>query len=100
MVRCMRNLVYLHERLRPLIAVVFAWVHRRITHWLVSLVGRLSLVRRRPGLLRWAAVILSLVAQGVMLYTLAELVELSISLMEVWAELAAKHLEITLDSHQ
>jgi hypothetical protein len=32
-----------------------------------------------------------------MLVMLAQLVDLCLSLMEVWAELAAKHLEITLD---
>lgn len=96
----MKHLVYLHEQLRPHILVMFAWILRGVTHWLVPLAGRLSLIRRRPGLLRWVAVILSLVVQAVMLYTLAQLVELSISLMEVWAELAAKHLEITLDTNQ
>lgn len=91
----MKNLVYLHEQLRPHILVMFAWIHRAVTHWLVSLVGRLSLIRRRPGLLRWGAVVIALVVQGVMLYLLAGLVELCILLMEVWAELAAKHVEIT-----
>lgn len=93
----MKNLVYLHEQLRPHILVMFAWILRAVTHWLVFLVGRLSLIRRRPGLLRWVAVAIALGVQGVMLYLLAEFIELSISLMEVWAELAAKHLEITLD---
>ena len=95
MVRCMRNLVYLHEQLRPLIAVVFSWVHRRITHCLVFLVGQVSLVKRRPGVLRWVAVVMSLVVQGVMLWMLAELIELWILGMEVWAELATYHFAIT-----
>ena len=94
----MKNLVYLHEALRPLIAVLFSWVHRRITHWLGFLVSRLSLIGRLPRLLRWAALVIALVAQAVMLYTLAQLIELCISLMEVWAELAAKHLEIVLET--
>jgi hypothetical protein len=36
--------------------------------------------------------------QMVLLWLLGELIDLSISLMELWAELARKHLELTLDS--
>ena len=96
----MKNLVYLHEVLRPHIAVLFSWVHGKVTHWLGFLVSRLSLTGRRLTILRWVAVLLTLLIQGVMLYTLSQLIELSIDLMEVWAELAAKHLEITLDRSQ
>jgi hypothetical protein len=38
----------------------------------------------------------AIVVQVVSLVVLAELVELSISLMELWTLLAQKHLEITL----
>ena len=93
----MKHLVYLHQNLRPHIQVLFSWIHRQVTHWLAPLAGRLSLTRRRLIILRWAGVALTLVIQAVMLWMLAELVELCILLMEVWAELAAKHLEITLD---
>lgn len=93
----MKHLVYLHQNLRPHIQVLFSWVHRWVTHWLGYLVSELSLTGRRLIILRWAGVCLTLLIQGVMLYTLAELIELCINLMEVWAELAAKHLEITLD---
>ena len=93
----MKHLVYLHENLRPHILVLFSWIHGQVTHWLTPLAGRLSLTRRRLIILRWAGVALTLVIQAVMLWMLAELVELCILLMEVWAELAAKHLEITLD---
>lgn len=95
----MKHLVYVHRNLRPLIQVLFTWIHGRVTHWLGVLVSRLSLTGRPVMLLRWLAVLVSLGAQAVMLYTLAELIDLCIELMEVWAELAAKHLEITLDSH-
>jgi hypothetical protein len=37
-----------------------------------------------------------LVGQGLLLLTAAYLIDLSVSLMELWAELARKHLEITL----
>jgi hypothetical protein len=35
--------------------------------------------------------------QALLLWLLGEMISLCIALMEVWAELAAKHLEITLD---
>lgn len=91
----MKHLVYLHQNLRPHIQVLFSWIHGQVTHWLVSLVGGLSLIRRRPYLLRWAGVVLSLVVQGVMLWMLAELIELWILGMEVWAELATYHFAMT-----
>lgn len=40
--------------------------------------------------------LLGLVVQGVLLLTVAYLVDLSVSLMELWALLARKHLELTL----
>lgn len=66
--------------------------------------GRLSLARV-AGLLdrhqiRRAlcilALVVGLVVQTVLVVLVAELVHLSVSLMEVWVELARKHLEITL----
>jgi len=54
---------------------------------------------RRRAIRRWAPLVLvclSLVVQAVLVYVTAELVDLCISLMELWAELARKHLEITL----
>jgi hypothetical protein len=39
---------------------------------------------------------LGLVMQVVLLFVAAYLVDLGISLMELWAELARKHLELTL----
>jgi hypothetical protein len=38
--------------------------------------------------------VLTLAAEAVMLVVLAEMIDLAISLMEVWAELARKHLEL------
>lgn len=40
--------------------------------------------------------LLGLVLQGALVLTTAYLIDLSISLMELWAELARKHLELTL----
>lgn len=48
-----------------------------------------------PGA-RWLLMLLGLVVQGVLLWLMWELVDLCISLMEVWAELARKHLELML----
>lgn len=43
-----------------------------------------------------ALVLVGLVGQAALLLTAAYLIDLSVSLMELWAELARKHLEITL----
>jgi hypothetical protein len=93
----MKSLTYAHELLRPLVSVVSGWVYRAVAGLL-----KVPLRERRPRfntrvLLTALAVVLTLVIEAVMLVMLAELVDLSISLMELWAELAAKHLEITLD---
>jgi hypothetical protein len=40
--------------------------------------------------------VLALVVQGMLLLTAAYLVDLALSLMELWTDLARKHLELTL----
>lgn len=87
--------MYLHQNLRPHIQILFSWIHGQVTHCLGFLVSRVSLARRHPAVLRWVAVVLTLVIQAVLLYTLAELIDLCISLMEVWAELASHHIAMT-----
>lgn len=93
----MRYLRYAHEICRPLLAEIFIRVYRWTCGRLLSprAAGRRSLHWRRLALI--FAVCLTLVMEGVMLWLLAEMIDLCISLMEVWAELAAKHLQITLD---
>jgi hypothetical protein len=88
---------YAHELCRPLLAEIFSRVYRWIAGRLrlPQAAGRRSLSWRRW--LVFGAVVLTLLAEGVMLWLLAEMIDLCISLMEVWAELAAKHLEIVLD---
>ena len=52
-----------------------------------------------PSGRRWlqsAVLLLGLVMQGILILTAAYLVDLALSLMELWAELARKHLELTL----
>jgi len=44
----------------------------------------------------WLLLLLGLALQLILVAVVNELVDLSISLMEVWAELARKHLELTL----
>ena len=45
----------------------------------------------------WVGIGVGLIVQLVLLWLMWQLVDLCISLMEVWAELAAKHLRIMLD---
>lgn len=44
-------------------------------------------------------VLLGFLGELVLMYLVWQLVDLTISLMEVWAELARKHLELTLFWH-
>ena len=63
------------------------------------------LLARGAALFSWAyargyvgvvLVLVGLVVQGALILLAAYLIDLSISLMELWAELARKHLELTL----
>lgn len=97
---CMKKLLYSHERAISLAEVMYSWLYRvgsRVAR--TSLPGRL-LGRRARRILTVGLVVVVLVAEFVMLYTLAELIDLCVKLMEVWCELAAKHLELTLDRTQ
>jgi len=58
-----------------------AWALVRLSRPLVA--GRLLLL-------------VGIAVQLILIYWLGELIDLSVSLMEVWAELARKHLELTL----
>lgn len=44
----------------------------------------------------WVVLLVGLVVQVLLLWLAGYLIDLAISLMELWAELARKHLEITL----
>jgi hypothetical protein len=64
-----------------------------------ELLARLAHLTRSPRLRRLVhglLLVVGIVVQGVMLLTIAYLCDLSISLMELWAELARKHLELTV----
>lgn len=78
---------------------VFRWIHHQLSRWIAPDPARQQVGPRRRAIRRWTPIVLvclSLVVQAVLVYITAELVDLCISLMELWAELARKHLEITL----
>lgn len=64
-----------------------------------QLLARLAHVGRHPQLRRimhTVLILLGLVVQAGLLLTCAYLIDLAVSLMELWADLARKHLELTL----
>lgn len=92
----MNKIPYRHESLTPLIVTVWRSLYQVVLRLArTSLPGRLA-GRRGRRFLTAGCVLFVLVIEAVMLYMLAELVDLCISLMELWAELARKHLELTL----
>jgi hypothetical protein len=58
--------------------------------------GRLASSHQWRRAAAYLALLVGLVMQGALILTAAYLVDLSISLMELWADLARKHLELTL----
>lgn len=75
----------------------WAWCTRAVRAGadLLSRSGPLN--RRAPArFIAYFALVLGLIVQGVLLLTAAYLVDLSLSLMELWAQLAAQHLRLTL----
>jgi hypothetical protein len=63
---------------------------------LLARAARVSCSQQARHVARIALIVLGLLVQIVLLALVANLVDLSIALMEVWAELARKHLELTL----
>lgn len=97
MLLLMRFIRYAHEPLRSLLGLsleILTVAARRALTRVLAVSGA-----RRPQRKTIAAIALvfGLLMQLALVYMVSELVGLIISLMEVWAELAAKHLEITLD---
>lgn len=90
----MKYIVYGHRSVTPLLVVLLRLVWRMVGR-LLSPDSRWPAIRRHwRRILVWTAVVASLVVQAVMLWILGELVDLCIALMEVWTELAYKHLEL------
>lgn len=95
----MKYLPYGHSPNTSLILVVGRLLRQRIAGHLAPMCGRLFRLSRQPATRRIAGYLLlalGLVLQLVLTLVVMELIDLSISLMELWAELARKHLEITL----
>jgi hypothetical protein len=94
----MKLLRYTHEPLRSLLGAslsVSIGVARRV---LAKVLAVSSTRRPRAKAIAWIAGVLGLLMQLVLVFLVWYLADLCIALMEVWAELAAKHLRITLDT--
>lgn len=94
----MNKLRYGHARTMSFAEVVTAWLYRIVRRLAGASLRQVLAGGRGRRFLAVGLVIFALTIEFIMLYTLAELVELCISLMELWTELARKHLEITLDT--
>lgn len=93
----MKQLPYGHLNSPPLVVIVYRLIRAVVGRLIDGVARRPALTRRRQLVLAVAGVVLSLLLQSLLLWLLYQAIDLSISLMEVWTELAAKHLEITLD---
>lgn len=90
----MKHVLYVHARLTPLVVAttqaLVGWLGRRLAP---------LLLRAMPGergkqialLLLW---LVGLLCQAIMLWLLAELVDLAIGLYELWAIMAGKFVEL------
>lgn len=97
MLLLMKLIRYTHEPLQALLVFslkTLSGVARR----LLAQVLAVSCRRRPPAkVIAWVGLIVGALMQVALVCLVWYLVDLCIALMEVWAELAAKHLEITLD---
>lgn len=93
----MRLIRYVHAPLRSLLGAsvrLWAGVARRA---LARVLAVSSARRPRGKTIAVLGIILGTLMQVVLVCLVWYLIDLCILLMEVWAELAAKHLQITLD---
>jgi len=81
------------EAVREALSRHISAIQRSVTQ---SKAGDSSPRGRRPFLVLWGLLAVSLLSEVVAIALLMHLVDLSLSLMELWAELARKHLEIVL----
>lgn len=93
----MKLIRYAHEPLRSLLVFSLKTLTAAARRALARVLAVSSARRPHPKAIAVAAMVLGLLMQVALVYMVSELIGLCISLMEVWAELAAKHLEITLD---
>jgi hypothetical protein len=94
----MKLLRYAHAPLESLLgASVRLWI--QVARRVLAKVLAVSSTRRPRGkVIATIAGVLGVLMQLVLVFLVWYLADLCILLMEVWAELAAKHLEITLDT--
>ena len=93
----MKHLTYLHAHNVALIVAVHRWVRDLVARSLRprrSGPHRVNTSARNRSWVSLAALCLALLVQALLIYALGELIDLCVSLMELWAELARKHLEI------
>jgi type IV secretory pathway TrbD component len=91
----MKQLRYLHSNVPPIVVVWYRLVHELVSRLHRSVTSRPALSGPRRHLLILAGVVFTLSIQGFELWLLAQLVDLCIDLMEVWAELATYHFALT-----
>jgi hypothetical protein len=91
----MKQLPYLHSNVPPIVVVWYRLTHELVGRLYRSVTTRPALSRPRRHLLIAVGVVFSLLVQGFELWLLAQLVDLCIDLMEVWAELATYHFALT-----
>lgn len=97
MIKLMRWIRYAHEPLQSLLVFSLKTLTVAARRALARVLA-VSGARRPSGKgIAIAGMILGALMQIVLVCLVWYLVDLCILLMEVWAELAAKHLEITLD---
>lgn len=95
----MKYLPYHHDRNVTLIGALARWLWHTAARFLVPRWRWAAAVAKDPWARAVAARVLLIVAflvQCVLLLVLGYMLDLALSLMELWAELARKHLEITL----
>jgi hypothetical protein len=91
----MKQLLYQHQNGPPIVVAWYRLVHRIVLACLLDLCRRVTWLRRRPRILVWAGVVMSLAIQVVLVILVQQLVELTLDLMEVWTELALWHFALT-----
>ena len=92
----MKQLLYVHARLTPWVMVISRAVNEFVGRQLRPLLGRILPGRKHRHIIALILLLVGLLVQMVLLWLLGELISISISVMELWALLARKHLEITL----
>lgn len=95
----MKHLLYAHQRNVSLLSAFFGTLRRSTARIIVPRLMRAVSVLNHDAARAVAvrvALLIALLAQLVLLLVLGYMIDLALSLMEVWAELARKHLELTM----